>query len=541
MLHALLISIIESAIALGLIGFVVTALRLSAERRFQLWATVLLIALAGFSASWIASQRPATSNAASVEWTEERMGLAVHAGMTGTIQLPSSTPANHQISELASAGEAYGTWAGRIWLFGVLIYAIRISSSLLRLFRLRRDAMSARTPDPRISNLLSDLPREVRIVELAGATSPIFLGLGKPLIVLPERLPNAFSFDELRFIIAHELEHWRRRDDYVDLISRILTALLWPNPSVHLARRFMIIERECACDQAGSRVLRGGVEAAHCLWKSAQTLGLAPTPNAIAAFGSSSELVTRIRRLVTHQAQRELNSKILFAGIAPIVAMAVFVATLASPGTARPHVVQGQHSFGGLQHEATTMNDSQSAASKLESGENARREKRLPDARADFAAAADWYAVHGPAQMQVHALTRQAQIERDLSNYDAAVDFQESALRLQRTIGPDGLPHVLRHLADIMDDAGRYREASPYYAEMERIYRNSSATPPLEMANAIRSLAVHAEHVGDKEKAQQLWTEARDRYSKLDHQFLQLTGQPRNPGVEEAERRLALL
>ena len=186
------------------------------------------------------------------------------------------------------------------------------------------------------------------------------------------------------------------------------------------------------------------------------------------------------------------------------------------------------------------MSDLEWAGRKLESGEIARREKRFADARADFAVAADWYATHGPIRMQVHALTRQAQIERDVGNYEAAVGFQQTALQLQRDTGPEGLPHVVRHLADILDDAGRHRDASPYYAEMEKLYRNSSATPPLEMANAIRSLAVHAERIGDKKRAEQLWVEARDRYAKLDHVFLQLTGERRNPGVEEAERRLAL-
>lgn len=187
------------------------------------------------------------------------------------------------------------------------------------------------------------------------------------------------------------------------------------------------------------------------------------------------------------------------------------------------------------------MNDSQWAAKKLQDGETARREKRLPDARADFAAAAAWYAAHGPDQLHAHALTRQAQIERDLSNYDAAIAFQQAALHLQRNIGPKGLAQVVRHLADILDDAGRHRDAAPYYAEMESLYRSTPTIPPLEMANAVRSLAVHADHVGDKMKARQLWTEARERYSNLDQLFLELTGERRNPGVEEADRRLALL
>jgi beta-lactamase regulating signal transducer with metallopeptidase domain len=550
MLHALFISIIESAIALGLVASAVTALRPSGKARFHMWATVLLIAFAGFGASLIASHRPAPTTAPPFNRLDVKIGDVLGREMSPTRKLGAPARAANEIRTLASEGESVERWVERIWLLGALFCAARILLSVLQTMRFRRRA-AMRTGrsfevDPRVSELISGLPPKVRIVELETGTSPAFLGYGSPLIALPKRLFKDFTPDELRFIVAHEVEHWRRRDDYVDLASRLLTALLWPNPSVHLARRFMVIERECACDHAASRFLRSGIEAADCLWRSAQTLGLAPTANALAALGSSSQLVTRIRRLVAPRAQRELSRKILFSAIAPLIAMAMFVAALASPATIRsPNVdrsaARNHDPFDSLQNGATTMNDLQWAGRQLETGEIARREKRFADARADFAAAATWYATHGPTRMRVHALTRQAQIERDLGNYDAAIGFQQTALQLQREIGSDGLPHVVRHLADMLDDAGRHEDASPYYSEMEMLYRNSSSTPPLEMANAVRSLAVHAEHVGDKKRAAQLWIEARDRYSKLDQLFSDLTGEQRNPGVEEAERRLALL
>jgi beta-lactamase regulating signal transducer with metallopeptidase domain len=543
MLHALFISVVESAIALGLVASTVTALRLSAKLRFQMWATVLVIALAGFGASLIASNRTAPATAAPFDELDSTMRAVLAPGISRARQMTSRTSAANEILDRASDGEPIWKWAKRIWLLGVVIYVGRILVSLCQTIGLRRGAKRTKVLefDPGVSELLSGLPPGASVVALETVRSPIFLGFGPPLIVLPKTPFEDFSSDDLRFIIAHELEHWRRRDDYVDLASRVIAALLWPNPSVHLARRLMIIERECACDHAASRVLRSGVEAANSLWQSAQIVGLAARPDAIAALGSSSQLVTRIHRLISPRPLRDLNSKILLCAVVPLVAMAILIAAIASPGTAEiPRVNVSKATNHVLHNGGNAMNDAQWAARKLESGEIARREKRLRDARADFGAAAAWYATHGPVRTRVHALTRQAQIERDLANYEAAIGFQQTAVQLQRKIGPEGLAHVVRHLADILNDAGRHRDARSYYAEMESLYRSSSATPPLEMANAIRSLAVHAEHVGDKRRAQQLWIEARDRYSKLDEVFLELTGERRNPGVEEAEKRLAL-
>jgi hypothetical protein len=52
---------------------------------------------------------------------------------------------------------------------------------------------------------------------------------------------------------------------------------------------------------------------------------------------------------------------------------------------------------------------------------------------------------------------------------------------------------------------------------------------------------LHAQNLGQKDEARRLWREARDRYATLDALFLSLTGSAENPGVKEADRRLAAL
>jgi tetratricopeptide (TPR) repeat protein len=178
----------------------------------------------------------------------------------------------------------------------------------------------------------------------------------------------------------------------------------------------------------------------------------------------------------------------------------------------------------------------------LERGTVARREKRLDDARAAFAEAADSARKSGVLSDLAAALTNQAQIERDTGFLDKALAYQLDALAIARGLNePQNLAHVLRHVGDILQAANRHADADSYYREMLALYRATPDTPPLDIANAVRSVALHAQNLGQKDEARRLWREARDRYATLDALFLSLTGSAENPGVKEADRRLAAL
>jgi tetratricopeptide (TPR) repeat protein len=188
------------------------------------------------------------------------------------------------------------------------------------------------------------------------------------------------------------------------------------------------------------------------------------------------------------------------------------------------------------------MTEEPKVIAALERGETARREKRLDDARTAFAEAADVLRPTGSRADLAHALTRQAQIERDERLFAKALEYQLEALTIERTLNDrKRLAHTIRHVADILQDERRHAEAAPYYSEMLELYRTEAGVLPLEFANAIRSVALHNEYLGNKEQSLALWQEARDRYAALDALFLSLTGKSENPGVQEADRRLAAL
>jgi tetratricopeptide (TPR) repeat protein len=130
------------------------------------------------------------------------------------------------------------------------------------------------------------------------------------------------------------------------------------------------------------------------------------------------------------------------------------------------------------------------------------------------------------------ALKGLGQIERDLHHGDAALQHYEEAAEIYRAESdPLKLAHTVRHVGDIHQDAGRLKLAEPCYREALAIYRAHAETPPLDLANAIRSLALLKSNTGEAAQARALWEEARNLYAMVNVEA----------GVQESSRRIALL
>jgi tetratricopeptide (TPR) repeat protein len=146
--------------------------------------------------------------------------------------------------------------------------------------------------------------------------------------------------------------------------------------------------------------------------------------------------------------------------------------------------------------------------------ERARRENRLADAHRDLVEAVAFGRQAGAQHELVLALKGLGQIERDLGCGDAALPLYEEAVALCREEGdPLTLAHTVRHLGDIHRSAGRAELAEPRYHEALALYRSHEGTPVLDLANAIRPLAILKQATGEAEEARRLWEEARDLYA----------------------------
>ncbi len=150
----------------------------------------------------------------------------------------------------------------------------------------------------------------------------------------------------------------------------------------------------------------------------------------------------------------------------------------------------------------------------LDDASRARRERRLDDARRDVTAAVALCRGTGTRRDLARALMASGQIERDLGRGAAAWPFYEEAVALSREDGePLALAHSARHLGDLHREAGRLDQAGTCYDEALRLYRAQEETDRLDLANAIRPLAILREATGDAAAARGLWAEARDLYA----------------------------
>lgn len=162
----------------------------------------------------------------------------------------------------------------------------------------------------------------------------------------------------------------------------------------------------------------------------------------------------------------------------------------------------------------------------------ARRKHRLDDARRDLVQAIEICRTGGGRADLAEALKGLGQIERDLGRNDAALRLYLEATGLCRAEGDAlKLAHTVRHLGDIHQDMGHRELAELCYHEALAIYRGHPQTPPLELANAIRGLAILKFDTGQDLEAKSLWQEARDLYAAVNVET----------GVKESTRRLAML
>jgi tetratricopeptide (TPR) repeat protein len=156
------------------------------------------------------------------------------------------------------------------------------------------------------------------------------------------------------------------------------------------------------------------------------------------------------------------------------------------------------------------------AVTLIERANKARREHRLADAHRDFVEAVALCRHKDTQRELVQALKGLGQVLRDLGHAEAARPLYEEAVALcRRNDDPLALAHTIRHLGDIHRDTGRPDLAEPCYDEALALYRSTERTAPLDLANAIRPLAILKEGAGEIEEARLLWQEARDLYAAV--------------------------
>lgn len=146
-----------------------------------------------------------------------------------------------------------------IWLVGVAVMAIWAILSHLRFTRyLRRWGEPVQDVEViRLYNSVGDqlnVNRRPSLRVCAGLRAPMLAGFFRSVLLLPEESLNEGS-DTMRYILVHELTHYKRRDILLKTLALLANIVHWFNPFMWYMVRLVERDTELACDEAALRRL----------------------------------------------------------------------------------------------------------------------------------------------------------------------------------------------------------------------------------------------------------------------------------------------
>ncbi len=145
-----------------------------------------------------------------------------------------------------------------VWAAGVLTVATRGIASLVRARRWIADGSPPEGADLALGKRLARtvglaVPPVLRLSRSAPA--PLLVSIGRPTVVLPEKLWITLDASQRAMVLAHELIHVRRRDALMSWLPWAVECVFWFHPLARLAAREFALAREAACDDAVLRRL----------------------------------------------------------------------------------------------------------------------------------------------------------------------------------------------------------------------------------------------------------------------------------------------
>jgi len=139
-----------------------------------------------------------------------------------------------------------------VWLAGTPLTFFLLATGLIGAERLRRTSqIVTEGPVHAAAEQLRaalNVGRNVTVAICDRLTTPLLVGVVRPLILLPPAALTGWSPDQLEMVLLHELAHVRRWDNLVNLLQRIVESLLFFHPAIWIVSNWVRRDREDCCD-----------------------------------------------------------------------------------------------------------------------------------------------------------------------------------------------------------------------------------------------------------------------------------------------------
>jgi bla regulator protein blaR1 len=167
--------------------------------------------------------------------------------------------------------------------------------------------------------LRAQLESEIALLLTEERLEPGVAGNFRPALLWPRSLSATLSEEEMESIMAHEVEHVRRRDNLIAAIATAVAGFFWFHPLAWWLRARLMNERERACDEAALNMGSKPETYAAGILRTCQFCVAAPAGCVSGITGS--ELKSRVRRIVSGKIVRALprGLKWMLAGLGAVI------------------------------------------------------------------------------------------------------------------------------------------------------------------------------------------------------------------------------
>jgi beta-lactamase regulating signal transducer with metallopeptidase domain len=133
-----------------------------------------------------------------------------------------------------------GGWPALLSVLWLGVAAALFLSRTIAFHRDRRAILRSSVTEARIGS--------VRVVRTSEISSPVALGILRPIIAVPSDFASLYGERERSLVLEHELAHHRSGDLVANLFAFVLLCLQWFNPLAWIAHAAFRFDQEAACD-----------------------------------------------------------------------------------------------------------------------------------------------------------------------------------------------------------------------------------------------------------------------------------------------------
>ena len=138
-----------------------------------------------------------------------------------------------------------------IWILGMAYTFIKAGYINYKIYLLKKYALPNHNAS--VNRILEQCLKEMGIkkkipLKITSLNTPGIAGFFNPCILFPRNTLEAIPLKDLRFIILHELQHYRHKDIFVNCFICLIQILYWFNPVVYWFLKELRQVQEISCD-----------------------------------------------------------------------------------------------------------------------------------------------------------------------------------------------------------------------------------------------------------------------------------------------------